>query len=235
MNRSERVLMTIAAVVSISLTGCSAIEALTTPSYNLTQIQRDKINESARLGYDGLTRFEWTYQEPYGTTNIDAVYSDRDKSEVPPIKLGESFTSHESLETLASKRGYSPRDDGEEMDETNNFTPTVTEDGAYIAYIARFVNVAGKSYTTTVLRNPDATLFGSDGIVSVDEMLTFYNDPATELVSMKHKVDDVSWNCTINLELKGNSLRTNAANSCSKYVDDSSTDQLVIDLVDRFV
>jgi hypothetical protein len=234
MNRSSRVVVIIvAAVLCVGMGGFAATRLLADPSYALTQVQRDQINESARSGSNGLTGFERTYEYPNGMFNHERDKTD--VADVPPVKVGDSFVSSGSLEQLAFINGVPSRKDGKEMGEITSFTPSTTKNGVYVTYYRQFTNAMTNVRETAVHYNSNTSLFGNDGLVSADEMLAFFNDPTTELVSLKHDEDDILWKCVVDLEFRGNTLRTDAADDCPRFIDDSSTDQLVADLVDWYV
>lgn len=226
MKRSKRVIVAIAALVGVSLAGAVAYEELKTPHYDLTADQLTHLSMTARLGYDGLEGFEMAVQHPHGITFGDAQSVDRN----PVGKLGQPFGSDENLDAIAQKLGYA-RDDGQEMQSTDTFTPEARADGTYVTTGSILVNMGGDSHEKFVFRNPDTSLFGHSGTVTVAQMEAFFRNPRTELVSLNYYDNDMLWGkCTIDLAFHGNTLITDAASECPHFVTHTSTPELLADL-----
>ena len=66
-------------------------------------------------------------------------------------------------------------------------TPTVKDEVAYVTHTSTFDNMAGSSSSERVLANPNQAIFGSDDIVSKEELKAFYADEATVVVSYSYE------------------------------------------------
>lgn len=227
MNRRNAV---VAAVV-----GCMALMGFTliTPRYDLSDEQRTRLNTESRLGGgSGLGKFINVVKYPDGIGSAMFEPEGRKLEDVPPVKLGDSFSSGASLEGVAFELGMPSRTDGVEMGDYENFVPEVRDDGLYVTYTSSFINLMNESTKEMVFRNVDDTLFGANGYVSAEEMQRFFEDDRTEVVSYECNSEDMlTGTCSVKLRLDGNTLITDAVNDCPRRIKSSDIDGLIGDLV----
>lgn len=202
-----------AALIILALIGVIAYHLNALPSYALTSKQHADMSAAARNGMQGLSGFD-TIGQP-GITPL-SFHRYQIEYNVQAVKLGESFSKGDLF-------------DG------RYFTPAVHADGSYVTYDYELLNLASDTKTTMVLRNSDPELFGNDGMASPDEMRAFYNNPYTELVSLRHdELDKVNGECAVTLEFDGNTLHTNAADRCSRSIQDTTVAVLIQTISERF-
>jgi hypothetical protein len=222
----------IAAALGVSLSGCSLAHRVVTPRYDMTNEQHSHLNMTARLGFNGLDEFTMMVKYPNGIGSLDFNSLGLEPAPVPPVKLGQSFGSNESLDAVAAKAHIlASRDDGKDMRVDKSFTPEVRSDETYVTYSSFFRNIYNEATEKVVFRNPDATIFGGNGYASVDQMKKFFRSDRTELVSLSSDEKEQDRDkCKIGLSFDGNKLVTNVADDCDFYVKHTDTAGILEDL-----
>jgi hypothetical protein len=205
--RANKVIMGLTAAV-IGLTAISPFAYDTSKnyltdmrSYELTDYDAYALNTAAKSGIQALRGFE-----PGDWPRLPSGYV------VPlePTPLG-----HDMLV----------------VDPASTLTATSDENGSYVTKVSDFNGAGWDKTETMVLRNPNRTMFGYDGTATAEEIITFYKNSATELVSYdSHEPDGAVPGCDIDITVRNKVMRTNAPEQCPNLISSSDAPGIIMDV-----